>query len=104
MVSPGFLDGNKTTMATTPVPNKIRTSDPRNSAINSAVSEGFRFIRISARLAFSGREVVYQAARVVAVFSWIASAGPVAGVRPPEVNARRHFPLTFGLPSVRYRN
>src|ERR1035438_1878912 len=36
MVSPGLLEGNSTTMATTPVPNRISTKVPRNSAINSA--------------------------------------------------------------------
>src|SRR5271157_303281 len=44
MVSPGFLDGNSTTMATTPVPNRIRTRVPKNSANSSARSEGLPFI------------------------------------------------------------
>ena len=39
--------GNSTTMATTPVPNRISTKVPRNSAISSAVSVGLGFIRIS---------------------------------------------------------
>jgi len=34
-------------MATTPVPNRISTKVPRNSAINSAIRVGFWFIRIS---------------------------------------------------------
>src|SRR5271168_2273306 len=50
MVSPAFLLGNNTTMATTPVPKRIRINVPRNSAKSSAASVGFPFIADSPRI------------------------------------------------------
>src|SRR5271165_262427 len=53
-IPPGFADGNNTTMATTPMPKSIRTKVPRNSAINSAIREGFGLIpRLPVRLHFA---------------------------------------------------
>src|SRR5215470_5444947 len=61
MTSPGFFAGNSTTMATTPLPNRIRTNVPRNSARSSAVKPGFEFIESPAETGLVNREVVYQA-------------------------------------------
>src|SRR5579864_6645907 len=44
MVSPGFFVGNSTTIATTPVPNRMRTNVPRNSAMSSASRVGLVFM------------------------------------------------------------
>src|SRR5579864_6054008 len=49
MTSPGFFVGNSTTIATTPVPNRMRTNVPRNSARSSAVKPGFEVIASPAR-------------------------------------------------------
>src|SRR3981081_2045152 len=44
--SPGVWVGNSTTIATTPVPNRINTRVPRNSAVNSASSENSGFVMV----------------------------------------------------------
>src|SRR5580692_3418418 len=99
MVSPGFFEGNNTTMATTPAPSRISTNVPRNSAINSAISEGFGFIRISAAELDHGsgpRSSLPSGGTFAARFSlgnWQTEA--------PESNVRGHFFLTFGYRPVR---
>src|SRR5579872_5298696 len=59
MVCPGLFDGKRSTIATTPSPNRMSTKVPRNSAINSAVSVGFGFIDLLWQKCCN-REVVYQ--------------------------------------------
>src|SRR5215469_10689021 len=61
MTSPGFFVGNRTTMATTPLPNRMRTNVPRNSATSSAAKPGFEVIASPSETAYVDREVVYQA-------------------------------------------
>src|SRR5215472_2777567 len=61
MTSPGFFVGNSTTMATTPLPNRMRTNVPRNSATSSAAKPGFEVIASPSETAYVDREVVYQA-------------------------------------------
>src|SRR5215472_18770494 len=60
MSSPGFFVGNRTTMATTPLPNRMRTKVPRNSATSSAAKPGFEVIASPSETAYVDREVVYQ--------------------------------------------
>src|SRR5579859_6296510 len=67
IVSPGFLVGNRTTIATTPVPNRIRTNVPRNSAMSSAVKVGFEVIA-PPRTGFRNSEVVYQGRNIKGIF------------------------------------
>src|SRR5215469_13543412 len=61
MTSPGLFVGNRTTMATTPFPNRMRTNVPRNSATSSAAKPGFEVIASPSETAYVNREVVYQA-------------------------------------------
>lgn len=56
-------------MATTPVPNRISTNVPRNSATSSAVKPGFEVIAPPSATALRNSEVVYQAGAVSGHFS-----------------------------------
>ena len=81
-------------MATTPLPSRMSTKVPRNSAINSAVSVGFGFIRISGAstgLLLPDREVVYQAA-AAALRLFAAAVARVLRLAVVESNEYGAFP------------
>ena len=63
MISPGLCVGKSITMATTPVPNRISTNVPRNSATNSANNDALTTLHLPEQVPVPDREVVYQASR-----------------------------------------
>src|SRR5579871_621037 len=98
MVSPGLRVGNRATIATTPLPNKISTSVPRNSAANSAHRDGFEFI-LSPK-----NQIVVRTAHSLSSrrFKGILHTSLLSGSElPQKFRQRGHFDLTFPLTLLR---
>src|ERR1700752_2963551 len=97
MISPGLCVGNKTTIATTPVPNSISTRVPRNSAANSANKDGFELILSASQAVIWDSEVVYQGGCSTGIPDQVFHPDRC----PAKVTAAGHFHLTFQLSFLR---
>src|SRR5271167_2003640 len=92
-------------MATTPVPNRIRTRVPKNSANNSALSVGFPFIADSPDilsrnfvLSVQKPHTIYPSADSIALFFlWWAQG---LGSHQPQRGSRNRLPLLFTPPDA----
>ena len=88
-------------MATTPVPNRIRTNVPRNSATSSAIRPGFEVIAPPSATALRNSEVVYQAAGGFRALFGFTASGAKATLIPKSYDVET-FPLdiSFQLPKI----